>query len=54
VPIATIKTRDHRARLLLRKALGDEFGFPPAESFNFLRDRCDRLVARVLARLCPA
>jgi RNA polymerase sigma-70 factor (ECF subfamily) len=54
VPVATIKTRDHRARLLLREALGGEFGFPPAESFDFGRERCDRLVARVLARLCPA
>jgi RNA polymerase sigma-70 factor (ECF subfamily) len=54
VPVATIKTRDHRARLMLRKSLGEAFDLPLAESFDFGRERCDALVARVLARLAPA
>jgi RNA polymerase sigma-70 factor, ECF subfamily len=51
VPVATVKTRDHRARILLRAELGPAFAGKADGSFEFLRDRCDRIVARVLARL---
>jgi RNA polymerase sigma-70 factor (ECF subfamily) len=51
IPVATVKTRDHRARLLLRAALGDDFAGDPSAAFEFLRERCDRIVAYVLGRL---
>ena len=51
IPVATVKTRDHRARALLRAALGDDFAGDPRQALEFLRERCDRLVARVLRRL---
>ena len=51
IPVATVKSRDHRARALLRAALGDEFAGDPRQVLEFLRERCDRLVARVLRRL---
>ena len=51
IPVATVKTRDHRARLLLRASLGDAFAGDPRQVFEFLRERCDRIVAHVLGRL---
>jgi RNA polymerase sigma-70 factor, ECF subfamily len=51
VPVATVKTRAHRARLLLQAELGGSFPDEPYRSFEFLRDRCDRIVAKVLRRL---
>ncbi len=51
IPIATVKTRDHRARLLLRATLGPEFHADARDTFEFLRDRCDRVVCHVLRRL---
>ena len=51
IPVATVKTRDHRARAMLRAALGDDFAGDPRQSLEFLRERCDRLVAGVLRRL---
>jgi RNA polymerase sigma-70 factor (ECF subfamily) len=51
VPAATIKTRDHRARAILRRKLGTAFNGAGLKLFEFLRERCDRIVARVLARL---
>lgn len=51
IPVATVKSRDHRARVLLRAELGPAFDGQAAGSFEFLRDRCDRIVARVLGRL---
>ncbi|MGH8249892.1 MAG: RNA polymerase sigma factor [Steroidobacteraceae bacterium] len=51
VPVATVKSRDHRARSLLREKLGGEIGFRAHSVFPFLGARCDRIVARVLARL---
>jgi RNA polymerase sigma-70 factor (ECF subfamily) len=50
IPVATVKTRDHRARALLREALASVDG-ELAGAFPFLRERCDRIVARVLTRL---
>jgi RNA polymerase sigma-70 factor, ECF subfamily len=54
VPLATVKTRDHRARLLLRKAMGQPIEGDRLQVFEFLGARCDRIVARVLSRLAPA
>jgi RNA polymerase sigma-70 factor (ECF subfamily) len=51
VPVATVKTRDHRARLLLRGILGADLDPVRLRAFEFLGERCDRVVARVLARL---
>ena len=45
-----VKTRLHRARAMLREALARE-GQRPGEAFRFGLERCDRLVAAVLARL---
>ncbi|MEK0085246.1 RNA polymerase sigma factor [Benzoatithermus flavus] len=47
----TVKTRLHRARRLLQEALGDRLlGLSPC-LFEFDGGRCDRVTARVLARL---
>jgi RNA polymerase sigma-70 factor (ECF subfamily) len=46
-----VKTRLHRARGLLRRELLKAAGRAGAGVFRFLGRRCDRLVARVLARL---
>ena len=51
IPVATVKTRAHRARLLLQAELGGSFPDEPRRSFEFLRDRCDRIVTKVLRRL---
>jgi RNA polymerase sigma-70 factor, ECF subfamily len=51
IPVATVKTRAHRARLLLRAELGGGSSGESRHTFEFLRERCDRIVSRVLARL---
>ncbi len=51
IPEATVKTRDFRARRLLKDILGERLAAGFAEAFPFLGARCDRLVARVLERL---
>lgn len=51
IPVATVKTRDHRARLLLRAVLGPDYDPGRVQAFEFLGERCDRVVAGVLARL---
>lgn len=51
IPAATVKTRDHRARLLLREKLSGQIDAAARRTFAFLGARCDELVARVLARL---
>lgn len=53
IPVATVKTRAHRARLLLQAELGPAFPGEPRRSFEFLRERCDRIVSKVLGRLAP-
>lgn len=49
--INTVKTRLHRARSLLRKRLANDFGAEALRAFPFGAERCDRLVAAVLAEL---
>ena len=46
-----VKTRLSRSRAALRRDLFDRIGATAAESFTFLRPRCDRVVAAVLARI---
>lgn len=47
----TVKTRLHRARVLLRKEIDAQIGPIALEAFPFAGSRCDRLTAAVLARL---
>jgi RNA polymerase sigma-70 factor (ECF subfamily) len=51
IPPATVKTRDHRARNLLRGYLSENIDATIPQTFPFLGARCDRMVERVLARL---
>jgi RNA polymerase sigma-70 factor (ECF subfamily) len=46
-----VKTRLSRARAALRAHLLDRIGTTAAQSFTFLRPRCDRIVALVLMRI---
>jgi RNA polymerase sigma-70 factor (ECF subfamily) len=46
-----VKTRLSRARAALRRDLLERAGIASPEAFRFLRPRCDRVVAAVLARL---
>lgn len=48
---ATVKTRFHRARVLLRNALRRRFDELAPDSFHFDGDRCDTIVTAVLAKL---
>ena len=48
---AVVKTRLSRARRALRRDLHERAGLAAAGAFRFLRPRCDRVVAVVLARL---
>ena len=47
----TVKTRLHRARTLLRKALDDEIGPVLLDAFPFAGRRCERLTEAVMRRL---
>jgi RNA polymerase sigma-70 factor (ECF subfamily) len=47
----TVKTRLHRARSLLRKALDDEIGPVLLDAFPFAGRRCERLAKAVMGRL---
>jgi RNA polymerase sigma-70 factor, ECF subfamily len=51
IPPATVKTRDHRARNLLRSYLSDNIDATIPQTFPFLGARCDLIVEKVLARL---
>lgn len=51
IPPATVRTRFFRARSQLREALSLEVDFAIDDAFAFAGERCDRIVARVLARL---
>jgi RNA polymerase sigma-70 factor (ECF subfamily) len=48
---SVIKTRLSRARATLRRDLYKHAGIAEANAFRFLRPRCDRVVAEVLARI---
>ncbi len=51
IPAATVKTRDHRARGLLRTHLRAQMDESLAGAYRFLGSRCDALVAGVIARV---
>jgi len=51
IPAATVKTRLHRARRLMRVAINDRVRATIAEAFSFLGPACTRITATVLARL---
>ena len=51
IPQATVRTRYFRARSLLREALAREIDVSVEDAFTFAGERCDRIVAGVLARL---
>jgi RNA polymerase sigma-70 factor (ECF subfamily) len=46
-----VKTRLSRGRAALRRILMERTGATAQEAFRFYRPRCDRIVARVLARI---
>lgn len=51
IPPATVRTRLFRARTLLREMLERDMDSARASVFGFAGARCDRIVARVLARI---
>ena len=51
IPEATVRSRFFRARGLLREAISREIDVAFGEAFGFAGARCDRIVARVLARV---
>jgi RNA polymerase sigma-70 factor (ECF subfamily) len=51
IPEATVRTRLFRARALLREALARDLDVATVDVFGFAGERCDRIVAAVLARL---
>lgn len=51
IPQATVKTRDHRARLLLRACLSQQLDGTLPRTYRFLGERCDSIVRTVLARI---
>jgi len=54
IPAETVRSRHFRAKSLLREALAREVDLAEREVFRFAGERCDRIVARVLAQLTPA
>ncbi len=48
-----VKTRLHRARAMLRRAVSAKVGNAAPTAFRFGGSRCDRVVAAVLARITP-
>jgi RNA polymerase sigma-70 factor (ECF subfamily) len=51
IPEATVRSRFFRAKGLLREALSKEIDLAHADAFAFAGERCDRIVANVMARL---
>jgi len=54
IPAATVRTRLFRARALLRAALARDIDRATLDVFTFAGERCDRIVAGVLARVRAA
>jgi RNA polymerase sigma-70 factor, ECF subfamily len=50
IPPATVRTRLFRARALLREALARDLDAATVGVFGFAGERCDRIVAGLLAR----
>ena len=51
IPEATVRTRFFRARGLMREALSRDLDQAYVDAFAFDGERCDRIVARVMARI---
>jgi RNA polymerase sigma-70 factor (ECF subfamily) len=51
VPVATVKTRDYRARSLLRAQLDRRIDSATKEAFSFMGAQCDAIVEHVLKRI---
>ena len=51
VPVATVRTRLFRAKARLRESIAREIDVAAQDVFGFAGARCDRIVARVLARI---
>jgi|SRR5262245_18919178 len=51
IPEATVRTRFFRARSLLREALAREIDLAVDGAFGFGGERCDRIAARVMAKI---
>lgn len=51
IPAETVRSRHFRARSLLRDSLARELDSAERSLWEFAGERCDRIVARVLARL---
>jgi RNA polymerase sigma-70 factor, ECF subfamily len=51
---ATVKTRLHRARAMIRRVVTDRLGQVAPGTFQFHASRCDRVVAAVLSRIAPS
>ncbi len=51
IPAATVRSRFHRARSLLREGLASEVDLACEEVFGFAGERCDRVVASVMQRI---
>ena len=51
IPAATVRTRFFRARSLLRESLASEIDLACEDAFGFDGERCDRIVAAVMARI---
>lgn len=54
IPVATVKTRYHRARKLLRTHLDRELDIVAEKAFGFAGERCDRIVRNVRAAIAAA
>ncbi|MGH8850771.1 MAG: RNA polymerase sigma factor [Casimicrobiaceae bacterium] len=50
VPAATVRSRAFRARAMLREAMAREVDVAVVDAFGFAGERCERIVAGVLAR----
>lgn len=53
IPEPTVRTRFFRARSLLRESLASDIDITLSDAFSFDGERCDRIVAGVLAKLSP-
>jgi RNA polymerase sigma-70 factor, ECF subfamily len=51
IPQATVRSRYFRARSALRESISRDFDVAVEKAFGFAGDRCDRMLANVLARL---
>jgi len=54
IPEATVRTRFFRARSLMREGLSRDMDMAYQDAFSFAGERCDRIVARVMAKLNEA